>query len=535
MMLKQDMTKKLLLTTLIGCSSLQTMAQTQANDSTVNRTVVVEQEYNPTIRDAAKIHVMPDVPAINTHKKSAQFILHAQPVAHIQAMPMQVFSSEITRRKGYPGEVQVAYGNRGLLEALAGYQWLATPHDQLKVNLRLTGRDGKLKRLDDTSKWNSHFYRTQASLDWTHLFRQVNLNIGGNFDLCNFNFQPGLQEGKQKFTAGTLHLGVQSHEEDRPVWFKAETGVQLFQRQQDLTFEDSKEILVHTRGEVSAAFNEEQRITVAIQMENVFFQQTDFENYTALDLNPYYSWKTDDWNLHAGAHVNPAFGFGKKLRVAPDVTVQYMAGDNHILYTQATGGKLLNDYSRLQILSPYSQLDTQLEATYEQINAAVGVKGSPLAGWWFHVYGGYQNLKDDLIEGVAFSNEHTQNVYGGVETRYDYKDLFFLHLHGTYRHWEANNESALLFKPSIEAQINLGFRPIHPLQVNLGYQHQIREKVAGEKLDDVCNLHAAVQYDFLPNINFYARFSNLLNQDYQEQWGWQAAGFSFLGGVKFRF
>lgn len=36
-------------------------AQQQAKDSTVNRTVIVEQEYNPDILDASKINVLPKV------------------------------------------------------------------------------------------------------------------------------------------------------------------------------------------------------------------------------------------------------------------------------------------------------------------------------------------------------------------------------------------------------------------------------------------------------------------------------------------
>lgn len=34
-------------------------AQTQAKDTTLSRTVVVEQEYNPDIIDASKVNVLP--------------------------------------------------------------------------------------------------------------------------------------------------------------------------------------------------------------------------------------------------------------------------------------------------------------------------------------------------------------------------------------------------------------------------------------------------------------------------------------------
>lgn len=42
-------------------ASSAAVAQTQAKDTTVNRTVIVEQEYNPDIMDASKINVLPQV------------------------------------------------------------------------------------------------------------------------------------------------------------------------------------------------------------------------------------------------------------------------------------------------------------------------------------------------------------------------------------------------------------------------------------------------------------------------------------------
>ena len=46
-------------------------AQTQAKDTTLSRTVVVEQEYNPDIMDASKVNVLPQVaPVSYTHLRA---------------------------------------------------------------------------------------------------------------------------------------------------------------------------------------------------------------------------------------------------------------------------------------------------------------------------------------------------------------------------------------------------------------------------------------------------------------------------------
>ena len=45
--------------TMLVSLSLGAQAQTQPQDTTMNRTVVVEQEYNPDIMDASKVNVLP--------------------------------------------------------------------------------------------------------------------------------------------------------------------------------------------------------------------------------------------------------------------------------------------------------------------------------------------------------------------------------------------------------------------------------------------------------------------------------------------
>lgn len=52
-------------------------AQTQPKDTTVNRTVIVEQQYNPDIMDAAKVNVLPKVEEPSVSKRRWN-TLHSQ-------------------------------------------------------------------------------------------------------------------------------------------------------------------------------------------------------------------------------------------------------------------------------------------------------------------------------------------------------------------------------------------------------------------------------------------------------------------------
>ena len=54
------------------CFAATLAAQEQAKDSTLNRTVVVENQYNPEVMDAFKVNILPKVeePAVAKQKST---------------------------------------------------------------------------------------------------------------------------------------------------------------------------------------------------------------------------------------------------------------------------------------------------------------------------------------------------------------------------------------------------------------------------------------------------------------------------------
>ena len=74
-------------------------AQQQAKDSTVNRTVVVEQEYTPDIPDASKINVLPQVEAPTVNKKAVEYDVTLVPANTIPATVMQAYTGKETQAK----------------------------------------------------------------------------------------------------------------------------------------------------------------------------------------------------------------------------------------------------------------------------------------------------------------------------------------------------------------------------------------------------------------------------------------------------
>lgn len=542
---------------------LSLQAQTQPKDTTMNRTVVVEQEYNPDIIDASKVNVLPKVEEPTVSKKEVEYATTFFPATSLPFDLMRPYTGKEIQPGSNPGYVRAGYGNYGNLDVLANYLFQMSDRDKLNLRFQMDGMDGKMTMPGQEEKWKAYYYRTRANIDYIHQFNKVDFNIAANFGLSNFNFAPQ-EPGKQKFTSGDFHLGLKSTDENYPLQFKAETNIMMYNRQNNNTYLFNTklgETQIHTKGLVSGAISDEQSINIGLDMRNIIYNEelTEglipiYENRTALGLNPYYELSNDSWRLHVGANVDFSFGSGKAIRVSPDVTAQYVFSDSYVLYAQATGGKMVNDFRRLETISPYALPTNQIKDTYEQFNASAGFKASPYPGLWFNLYGGYQDLKDDFYQiispyyyqdqtdnseqhqylNLGFTNAH--NFYAGMKITYEYKDIIALSAAGTYRNWDAKEDFALLLKPAAEINFNMEIHPIKELNVNIGYDYIGREKVEGfDKLSAVSNLYAGASYNVFKGVSVYARINNILNKKYQYYLGYPTEGLNFLGGLSFSF
>ena len=484
-------------------------AQTQPKDTTVNRIVIVEQQYNPDIMDAAKVNVLPKVEEPSVSKKEVEYATFTTPATSIPAGTIGAYTGKEIQPGFIPGYVRLGYGNYGNLDVLANYLFRLSDRDKLNVNFKMDGMDGTLDMpFGDTRKWNAFYYRTRANVDYVHQFAKLDLNVAGNFGLSNFNYEPyGFK--KQKFTSGDFHAGIHFIDETAPLRFNAETNLLMYERQHNMFNESEantgiKETIIRTKGDVTGAIGDQQLITIALEMNNLLYNgytknvstgDEYFKNYTTLLLNPYYELDNDDWKLHIGANVDLSFGFDKSFRISPDITAQYIFSDSYIVYAKATGGKQLNDFRRLESICPYGELpEANTTATlgyvqrpydtYEQINGSIGFKASPYPGLWFNVFGGYQNLKNDLSylgfdpsnihsgSYLSFAQDNTENLYLGGEISYDYKDILGISAKYTYRNWDSKTEEYLLaVKPVSEMSFNVRIHPISALNINLAIMY----------------------------------------------------------------
>ena len=544
------MKKKLIIVSLGMLPWLAASAQQQ--DTTLVRTVVVENEYNPTVMDASKINVLPKVEEPTVPKTHIDYSATVRPVSTWNYQAMNPIVKDWTADAAYRGYLRAGYGNNGNVDAQLGYLWDITKKDRLNVAASLDGWNGELPLKG--SDWTSRYYRTQVGLDYKHSFKKVDFLLGGNYNSRVFNYIGDSEQfsNKQHQTMVNAYLGLASNDKDMPVQFEAEVGMKTFGEKYPVMFHDekNKETNLYLKGDVWKQSSNDTRFGLKANVDNYSYASEYPEGWVAIEGNPYISTLNDDWKVRVGAHVDWMGGEDGKVYVSPDVNVEYVFSDSYVLFAKAEGGRQTSSFYDLAHITPFFY-ESYIKPTYMTLDVALGLKASPMNGWWFLLSGGYQIRENDVClklgEGEPFW--HARNIYGKTnvfygtaELKYDYKDLFDFSLKGTYYNWKWENtawiggdltDSALSLKPELEVNAEVGFKPMEGLRVNVGCEYVKRcNDVAG---DAVSNLYAGADYALLKNLSIFAKFNNLLNKEYVASYAYPAQKLNFLGGVSLRF
>jgi hypothetical protein len=400
-------------------------------------------------------------------------------------------------------------------------------------------------------EWDIKDYSTHATLDYSHAFRKQTLSVGGTLDVRNFD---RFYFRKQNFTSYDVHAAFRSTDNGAALQYHAEAAMLKYDRKYyKYSLTDLRETIWSVRGGMELRLpNEWQYVGLNVEVSPTsygdygYYYEKNYDpeyytlkkdllkGYTPLQLNPYYRLQSGAWSVRAGVHLDACFGYGKKFYASPDVSVSYRFSPNYMLYLEAQGGRRDNDFRRLEALNPYAggvaeeyylneksyypytfseysdrygtyeqkeiyaiQSMLQPYATYEQVNASIGLKASPATGLNIHLYGGYQVLKNDLsttaaskgtmydtdyiymqwtgewnggegewiipfpsMKGIASSlmQMDSKNLYLGADISYDYRNLLSFKAKAVYRHWTTKTTKLKMesFKPEQESHTSWG-------------------------------------------------------------------------------
>ena len=529
-----------------------TAAYAQQNNTELERTVVVENQYNPTVMDASKINVLPKVEEPSVPKSNIDYVTSLRPVTAWNYQSIGLMSREQMADAIYRGWFRAGYGTHGNVDVKAGYEGYIGSKDRLGVAASLDGWNGELAGLNEED-WTSRLYDTRLGLDYRHSFRKTDLALGGYYRSQVFNYlYPLLADapaGKQHQTMANAHVGLASTDQDMTVQFSGEIGMNYFKQKYPAGVEAGSETNFYAKGDILTPFLG-QSFGLALDLNTYSYAMGEMKNNTSLEMNPYYKMEYGDWRFRVGAHLDWWSGAENQMNVSPDLNVELNFLDSYVLYAQAGGGRENKSLMELTDVTPYWALaQPYLLPTYVTLDAQLGLKASPANGWWFNLTGGYQMREDDLFFGVAdekgmtaaFAQADSKVAFGAAELKYDYKDLFDCTLKATYYHWDLSKpkeqddqvrQITLALKPELEVNAEVGMKPMSGLRVNVGYEYVKR---CEGLYDPISNLHAGADYALLKNVSIFAKVNNLLNKEYVRHDGYPAQKLNLLAGVSIQF
>ena len=555
------------------------MAQVQQKDSTLNRTVVVENQYNPQVMDAFKVNVLPKVEEPAVAKKHIDYATSLSPLTSYGFEPMGVITRDIQQKGARRGYLRGAYGSSNRTDVKAAYLWDMSERDRLDVMGSFYGHSGdaELPVEGGGIEENQRFYRGNIGLEYTHLFNNVKFNLGGSFANQVFNYRfvddgsadkhPDytLNSRNQHFLMGDGHLGLQSVEGKHPLDFDVTVGFNGFKRKYfRANMVDFLQKKIYAQGGVSGALQDDQRVGIDFGVSHLMYTAPDYlasegtnsgplydlNNSTLIQLNPYYTIQTENLNVRLGAHVDIQTKVGSGLKVSPDVKLDYTFCDSYVLYVQALGGTQQSDFNYLNQVSPYWDQSVQLKPIYTMFDAQAGLKASPVNGLGLKLYGGYRFTKYDLfvttnvyrsfgaLLNSQLNQEKSKVFYAGAGIDYDFRDVFSFGVKGQYNNWKLGNKeniSFLALKPEFTIGANVRTKVYRGLHALADFRYEKRKKVAGKSLDAVNFLKLGAEYNYTDRVSVYVHANNLLNRAYLTETGYPELGVNVVGGVSFTF
>ena len=569
-----------------------------AQDSIINRNITVEREYKPIIQDAGKINSMPEVLEPKTEKTAAVYSNFNLPLTvdfNIHTLP----SADLEREKRYEdkgGFARIGFGNYFNSLADFAYPLVKKPDVLLDVSLKhlatfgkkahsntngIISFDKKFKKFNlfagiggghEYLAYYGNEFNSTSTINLDTLLNKVGLGTytetnrtGKNSSLRNFQLADLAND-----SASNTFWRFNAFAGFKTVTLKNEWQYQAQLKYNSLsTGYGNREHQIRTLADINTLYYKN-KIGVGIELNNMIYNATtpnfwNFANaYSVLTLNPYYNIERKNWNVRLGA--KSSFNFEAQNFLAypsADIKAEWRVLPRNIsVYGGITGGLKTNTLSDIYIENPYLQADIRVRDTYTPFNLYAGVKAKPFSNILVDAFIDYKKIYNQYFfvnKEYAFpSNPLTSSadfllytnrfdvIYSdasvtkiGVRASYNLQNIVSVEFKGAYNAWNVKTETYAWNKPTWEADFNTQLHVNKNLTVSAiaFFEGERYAKLGSNALRMRPKVDINLGANYLHNkwLSSFVKINNLINNPYQEFYGYQLQGFNVLVGASVSF
>ncbi|MCM1034362.1 MAG: hypothetical protein NC038_02040 [Paludibacter sp.] len=537
------------------------------NDTIIERTVTVEREYEPTVRQAGKLSVKPQVYTPVLQPIQVRYSDYADPLAldfnfnelgysetnflqprslhgflrggigHINSV--FDFTYRLTEKKDILFDIDAhhlgQWGRKTLSDTWVGLNFskLFTGAD---LYFGVTGKNtfftryGRYFDYDDIAKGRGHFTESYKGFDKDAKgnFWEVDTKIGVR-SLPNADIRYMVQTGYEAFVIGHVATEHQINTQAMFEWRGEEH---------------------HAGGNLLVQNRLYSVDTPDWQIATDAGNDTILQHHHVVKFEPYYEYQGKRFGIHAGVNVDFAIGKGKLCLPSPNVTFEAKLTEDWLaLYGGAVGDYMItsvrDNFHYNRYLHPELELTDTCNRTYMPVDAFLGFKIRPQANLLIDIYAHYMLTKYDVFYQTdtlgyftLVGSGHQRWKIGG-KVDYHYQDIVNIHLDGNYTFWKMDAIDYAFYRPSweinfrVDAKINSKIS-LYSDNYFAGGQYAC---VGGESvaLRPTIDLNLGVQYNINKWLACYLQLNNYLNRKHDMFYGYQTQGINFVAGVTWSF
>ena len=554
-------------------------AQKRTKDTIDTEEITVVRPYSPSVSDAFKIKINPEI-TDSIAKKEVNYSIFSVPVASTftpakgKAKVLRVDPSAPV----YDNFITGGFGNFSTPQAEAFFRTNSNDYNEFGGFINYHSSQGGVKDaiLDDNfldTRIDLFYKQEERDFDWrlNGGFRHQKYNWYGLSEAINYN--PVVVDNIiEDLNYTELYFGGIIDYSDS--FFQGATAV--LNRFTDDEGSSEFHVLVKPKIEFPIAtelINAEARIEF---LTGEFFQNyeaTGDIGYTFFNagFNPNFEVLRDNLTINLGADLvySAASGVAEsKGYIYPKVTASYILIDQVLtLYAGVTGGLYQNSFRDFTNENPFVSPTLNIQRTDQQYNAYGGLKGKLASNVSYNFRGGYKNERDKALfklnpsktggntqvaKGYEAANsfqviyDEVSTLFGFAEVSVDFSKTLKFGGNVEYNNFSTTDEAEAWNLPTLKATAFANFNQdkwfaganlffIGERKDELTFSQNILRDPEIIDVGNYIDLNLNGGYKFTHKLTAFAKVNNVFGSNYQKYTNFNVQGLQVFAGLTYKF
>jgi hypothetical protein len=476
-------------------------------------------------------------------------------------------------KKGY---ISFNAGNYANLDGALGYRFVDNEKNSLSFNFLHNSTNGDIHYVQDTepASNNVYFMDNLGRLGYRHLADALILDMHVSYLYSMFNYYGNTlgdtriyDNENQRLGVLNAKIGMESGESDL-LNYRGFLDYKNFSTKFGKTLDS--EGIKGNQIDAMAGFDKpfqgsDSKVGIDGKLYTTFYNG-DIDNYFLVNAAPYVHFNGLNWNARLGADVLFQIADNTKIRVVPNVKLDWGVSEHSSIYANIHGGFDNNTFPDMINETRYILPFESVKPSFSIVDIDAGVKIGEVGGFRFDIFGGFRKTDEehflilngrDVIGGDALgafrealkpvygnlSHSHIggmiqSNIWAPLDLALRLKKNFYDVSELTIEDVQAGDAKAYN-KPGFEADIRATLGMLDNLKFTLNYYFAGDRwsyfDGANVKMDNINDLNLGAAYEISDSFSLNVRANNLLIQKYDIWYGHPAQGFNASGGFTFRF